>query len=89
MPDADAITKCFATAISTGILLYVSPILFNVSLSFLVLPGTCVVFVATWLYMEATPSNTLNPASKARVPIPESSSPTMRLLHNYSAKVCR
>lgn len=52
---ADAIIKCFATAISTAILLYISPVLFGVDLSFLVLPGTSVVFIATWLYMEATP----------------------------------
>jgi hypothetical protein len=52
---ADAIIKCFATAMSTAILLYISPILFGVQMSFLVLPGTTVVFIATWLYMEATP----------------------------------
>lgn len=53
---ADAIIKCFATAMATAILLYISPILFGVDMSFLVLPGTSVVFIATWLYMEATPA---------------------------------
>lgn len=53
--DADAIAKCFATAISTAILLYVSPLLFNVHFSFLVVPGTCIVFVATWLYADSGP----------------------------------
>lgn len=52
---ADAIIKCFATAVSTGILLYLSPILFGAEMSFLVLPGTLVVFISTWLYMEAAP----------------------------------
>jgi hypothetical protein len=55
LPDADAVIKCFATAVATGILLYVSPILFGTKLSFLVLPGTVVVFVASWLYMDNPP----------------------------------
>ncbi|KAF2395650.1 hypothetical protein EJ06DRAFT_484915 [Trichodelitschia bisporula] len=63
---ADALIKCFATAISTAILLYISPILFNINFSFLVIPGTLTVFLATWLYMEATPKPpaqaTLTPA---------------------------
>ena len=32
-----------------------SPILFGTKLSFLVLPGTVVVFVASWLYMDNPP----------------------------------
>ncbi|KAL2876535.1 hypothetical protein SGCOL_008110 [Colletotrichum sp. CLE4] len=59
---ADAVIKCFATAVATGILLYVSPILFGTSLSFLVLPGTVVVFVASWLYMDNPPPKDPNPA---------------------------
>ncbi|RDW84823.1 UDP-galactose transporter [Coleophoma cylindrospora] len=56
---ADAVIKCFATAVATGILLYLSPILFGTELSFLVLPGTIVVFIASWLYMEgAAPKDT-------------------------------
>ena len=62
---ADAIIKCFATAMSTGILLYVSPILFGVEMSFLVLPGTTVVFIATWLYMDATPPRSTAPVQEA------------------------
>lgn len=54
-PDADAVIKCFATAVSTGILLCLSPILFGTELSFLALPGTAMVFIASWLYMEAAP----------------------------------
>jgi hypothetical protein len=46
------VVKCFATAVATGILLYLSPIFFSTPLSFLVLPGTVIVFVASWLYME-------------------------------------
>ncbi|KAH8814816.1 UDP-galactose transporter [Xylogone sp. PMI_703] len=52
---ADAVIKCFATAVSTGILLYLSPIFFNAKLSFLTLPGTIVVFIASWLYVEGAP----------------------------------
>ncbi|GJC77648.1 CMP-sialic acid transporter 2 [Colletotrichum liriopes] len=58
---ADAVIKCFATAVATGILLYVSPILFGTKLSFLVLPGTVVVFVASWLYMDNPPPKDPNP----------------------------
>jgi hypothetical protein len=47
--------KCFATAFSTAILLYVSPILFNADFSFLIIPGTITVFTATWLYMDSAP----------------------------------
>ncbi|KAF6828901.1 cmp-sialic acid transporter [Colletotrichum plurivorum] len=60
---ADAVIKCFATAVATGILLYVSPILFGTKLSFLVLPGTVVVFVASWLYMDNPPPKDATPAS--------------------------
>lgn len=52
---ADAVIKCFATAFATAILLYISPILFGTSLSFLVIPGTIVVFIASWLYMDNPP----------------------------------
>jgi UDP-galactose transporter len=71
---ADAIIKCFATAMSTAILLYISPILFGVDMSFLVLPGTSVVFIATWLYMEATPPRSSTPAASEPMPM----SPTER-----------
>ncbi|KAK5053699.1 hypothetical protein LTR84_001660 [Exophiala bonariae] len=49
---ADAVVKCFATAFSTAILLYLAPFLFDVKFSALVIPGTLVVFMATWLYIE-------------------------------------
>jgi hypothetical protein len=61
--DADAIIKCFATAVATGILLYVSPILFGTKLGFLVVPGTVVVFIASWLYMDNPPPKTPAPAA--------------------------
>jgi hypothetical protein len=51
--DADAVIKCLATAVSTGILLYMAPILFGTQMSPLVMPGGMVVFVSSWLYMEA------------------------------------
>ncbi|KAF4340068.1 UDP-galactose transporter [Fusarium beomiforme] len=57
---ADAIIKCFATAFSTGILLFVAPLISNTTLSFLVIPGTLIIFVASWLYMENPPAKPKN-----------------------------
>ncbi|PNS19648.1 UDP-galactose transporter [Sphaceloma murrayae] len=54
---ADALIKCFATAVSTGILLYVAPMIFHVPLSFLTIPGTVTVFAATYLYLDGKPSS--------------------------------
>ncbi|RFU28397.1 hypothetical protein B7463_g7933, partial [Scytalidium lignicola] len=68
---ADAVIKCFATAVSTGILLYLSPILFNTELSFLVLPGTVVVFIASWLYMEGAAPKDPNPPPPRDASVPE------------------
>ncbi|PHH60340.1 hypothetical protein CDD81_1825 [Ophiocordyceps australis] len=48
---ADAVVKCFATAVATGILLYASPLLFGTKLGALALPGTAMVFAASWLYV--------------------------------------
>ncbi|KAK4191065.1 nucleotide-sugar transporter-domain-containing protein [Podospora australis] len=53
---ADAIIKCFSGAVATGILLCVSPLLFGTSFGFLVLPGSIVVFTASWLYMTENTS---------------------------------
>lgn len=53
--DADAVVKCLASAISTGILLCISPLLFGHDLSFLVLPGTIIILISSWLYIEAAP----------------------------------
>ncbi|GAM87621.1 hypothetical protein ANO11243_056480 [Dothideomycetidae sp. 11243] len=53
---ADALIKCFATAVSTGILLYIAPMIFHVPLSFLVIPGSVSVFAATWLYLDSPPT---------------------------------
>jgi hypothetical protein len=47
--------KCFATAISTGVLLYISPMLFSVQFSLLIIPGTIVIFLAIWMYMDNAP----------------------------------
>ena len=60
--DADALIKCFATAISTAILLYLSPLYFDVDFSFLVIPGTVIVFLATYLYMFSAPPKPAAPA---------------------------
>lgn len=60
MVDADAVIKCFAGAIATGILIYISVIFFGTELSFVVIPGTIVIFTASWLYVDGpvpTPSN--------------------------------
>ncbi|GKT43301.1 CMP-sialic acid transporter 2 [Colletotrichum spaethianum] len=78
---ADAVIKCFATAVATGILLYVSPILFGTKLSFLVLPGTVVVFVASWLYMDNPPPKDPNP--------PPSNEPQKMSLFSKMAAVAR
>ncbi|KAF2435425.1 hypothetical protein EJ08DRAFT_337087 [Tothia fuscella] len=83
---ADAIIKCFATAISTGVLLYVSPILFNVTLSFLVLPGTLVVFIAAWLYAEATPPRSSSKIPDSPVRRQQRRSLLMGFLSEYSAQ---
>jgi hypothetical protein len=49
--------KCFATAISTGVLLFIAPILFGASSSPVVIPGASIVLIASWLYIEgAIPS---------------------------------
>ncbi|TAQ89874.1 hypothetical protein B7494_g1813 [Chlorociboria aeruginascens] len=58
-----AITAVYKS-VSTGILLYLSPILFGTELSFLVLPGTIVVFIASWLYMEGAAPKDPNPPPK-------------------------
>jgi hypothetical protein len=50
--DADAIIRAMASSLSTGILIYLSHIFFLVELPFVVLPGTLVVFLATWLYTK-------------------------------------
>ncbi|KAI6779235.1 CMP-sialic acid transporter [Emericellopsis cladophorae] len=52
---ADAVIKCFATALATGILLYVSTILFHTHLGFLAVPGTLLVFIASWIYIRNPP----------------------------------
>ncbi|KAK2624938.1 hypothetical protein QTJ16_005307 [Diplocarpon rosae] len=49
---ANAVIKCLATAVATGILLYVSPILFGTNTSPLIVPGGLVVFISSYLYME-------------------------------------
>jgi len=41
-----------ASSLSTGILIYLSHIFFLVELPLVVLPGTLVVFLATWLYTK-------------------------------------
>lgn len=40
---------------ATGILLLISPILFGMPWNFLVLPGTLIVFMSSWLYMDNPP----------------------------------
>ncbi|KAH9217737.1 nucleotide-sugar transporter-domain-containing protein, partial [Leptodontidium sp. 2 PMI_412] len=49
---ANAVIKCLATAIATGILLYISPILFGTTMAPLIIPGGLIVFITSWLYME-------------------------------------
>ncbi|XMA07251.1 hypothetical protein WAI453_000042 [Rhynchosporium graminicola] len=49
---ANAVIKCLATAVATGILLYISPILFGTTMAPLIIPGGLIVFITSWLYME-------------------------------------
>jgi len=51
--DADAVIKCLATAVSTGILLYVSPLLFGTPMNPLIAPGAIIVLVSSWMYVES------------------------------------
>ncbi|QDS73223.1 hypothetical protein FKW77_003564 [Venturia effusa] len=51
---ADAVIKRFATVISTAFLLYTSLILFGMSMTAMVIPGTMVAFLATWLGVEGS-----------------------------------
>ncbi|PHH81140.1 hypothetical protein CDD82_1283 [Ophiocordyceps australis] len=55
---ADAVVKCFATAAATGILLYLSPIIFGAELGSFVMIGTLIVFIASWLYITSPPQRT-------------------------------
>ncbi|RDA94647.1 hypothetical protein CP533_2432 [Ophiocordyceps camponoti-saundersi (nom. inval.)] len=58
---ADAVVKCLATAVATGILLYISPILFGSELGSFVILGTLIVFASSWVYMKypvSAPSTT-------------------------------
>lgn len=50
--DADAIIKGFASSVSTGILLCVTPVLFNTKFNALTIPGSIIVFAAFWLYID-------------------------------------
>jgi hypothetical protein len=84
---ADALIKCFATAISTAILLYLSPLLFDVNFSFLIVPGTFVVFLATWLYMDQSPkklSGTAPPEMKTAEMEGQRKSFVHRLIYSLS-----
>lgn len=49
--DADAVIKCFATGVATGILLYLSTILFQIEISLLAIPGSIIVFAASYVYL--------------------------------------
>ncbi|KAK9435766.1 UDP-galactose transporter [Metarhizium brunneum] len=59
--DANAIVKCLATAIATAILIFLSPMFFGTTFNFLIVPGSIVVFGASWLYaMNPTPKPNKN-----------------------------
>ncbi|KID81920.1 UDP-galactose transporter [Metarhizium guizhouense ARSEF 977] len=58
---ANAIVKCLATAIATAILIFLSPIFFGTTFNLLIVPGSIVVFGASWLYaMNPTPKPNKN-----------------------------
>ena len=83
---ADAVVKCFATAVSTGILLYLSPILFGTELSFLVLPGTLIVFIATYLYMVSAPSKPIHNTQPLGEVSKESPNPSSGFVNDISGQ---
>ncbi|ODA81342.1 hypothetical protein RJ55_04307 [Drechmeria coniospora] len=49
---ANAVIKCFATALSTGILLCIATLLLGTELGEMVLIGTAICFYASWLYLD-------------------------------------
>lgn len=53
MLDADAVIKCLATAVATGILLFVSPAISGTSMTPLTVPGGLIVFISSWLYVTS------------------------------------
>ncbi|CAL3967738.1 unnamed protein product [Diplocarpon coronariae] len=69
---ANAVIKCLATAVATGILLYISPILFGTNTAPLIFPGGLIVFISSYLYMEfpaaKRPVVTLTEERKSRRP---------------------
>ena len=51
--DADAVIKCLATAVATGILLFLSPAISGTSMTPLAVPGGLIVFISSWLYVTS------------------------------------
>jgi hypothetical protein len=51
--DADAVIKCLATAVATGILLFVSPAISGTPMTPLTIPGGLIVFISSWLYVKS------------------------------------
>ncbi|PMD62276.1 uncharacterized protein K444DRAFT_627235 [Hyaloscypha bicolor E] len=50
---ADAVIKCLATAVATGILLFLSPAISGTSMTPLAVPGGLIVFISSWLYVTS------------------------------------
>ncbi|KAI9772580.1 MAG: hypothetical protein M1839_002432 [Geoglossum umbratile] len=72
---AGAVTKCFATSVSTGIILFVSILLFNAKTGVCAVFGTIVVFLAACIYLVAPDEQDLGlvpAATKAPFPLPSS-----------------
>ena len=51
--DADAVIKCLASAVSTGILLFMSPAISGTTMTPLTIPGGLLVFISSWLYVKS------------------------------------
>lgn len=83
--DADALVKCFAMSISTGLLLIIMGTFFDTVLNFLVVPGTMVTFIATWLYFEKATSK---PAPTNPGAPPDGASKWQGPLAKLSRRVC-
>ncbi|EQL03355.1 UDP-galactose transporter [Ophiocordyceps sinensis CO18] len=63
---ANAVVKCIATAVSSGLLLYLSTILFGTRLGTMVVPGTIIVAFSSWLYLATPAAATRSSAGPGR-----------------------
>ncbi len=73
----DAVVKCLATAVATGTLLYLSPLIFGTKMTPLTVPGGLIVFISSYLYL-------ISPVPKR--PTPEGLSENPQITETRSSK---